>query len=122
MHGGKKRRLYLHRYLLDLDFGDKREGDHIDPKDTLNNMDHNLPIADRKGQCRNQTKRKHNTTGFKGVCKNKRGRRWRAIIGVDRTRLFLGNYLTPEEAARAYDVAALIHFGEFANLNFPKDS
>lgn len=33
--------------------------------------------------------------------------------------MFLGVFSVKEEAAKAYDNAALLYHGEFANLNFP---
>jgi hypothetical protein len=47
---------------------------------------------------------------------------WIATIRVDGKSVRLGRYDTPEDAARAYDRAALKHFGQFANINFPDSS
>ena len=57
---------------------------------------------------------------YKGVYR-KRGRNewYESAITVHRKRIFLGNHRKPENAARAYDHAAIEHFGEFARLNFP---
>lgn len=51
--------------------------------------------------------------GFKGV--DRKNSKWRARIG----RKIIGTFGTAEDAARAYDAAALKDFGEFAFLNFP---
>jgi hypothetical protein len=63
-----------------------------------------------------------NTSGYRGVCWAKRRRKWHAQIGRGTTRKGLGYYDTKEEAAYAYDRAAVEHFGiEFATLNFPEN-
>ena len=58
-----------------------------------------------------------NTSGYKGVSFHKASGKWRADICVARKRIALGLFSTPEEAANAYDVAAIEHFGEFALIN-----
>lgn len=63
----------------------------------------------------NQWNRKSNKR-FKGVYKNKK--KYQASIRVNNKFLGLGTYSTQEEAARAYDKAALEHFGEFARINY----
>jgi murein L,D-transpeptidase YafK len=40
------------------------------------------------------------------------------MIRVNDRLIHIGMYPTPEDAARAYDGAALVYFGEFARLNF----
>ncbi len=56
---------------------------------------------------------------FKGVSKSRS--RWQARIKVDGQAIYLGVFIDEEKAARAYDVAAREHFGEFASVNFKKE-
>lgn len=46
---------------------------------------------------------------------------WLARVRVDRQLIYIGRFVTEEEAARAYDSAARKHFGEFARLNFSEE-
>jgi hypothetical protein len=93
----------------------------IDHRDMngLNNTRANLRFATKHENMRHTGLTTRNTSGYKGVSWSKKGNRWFATIQINSKTKFLGNYLTPEEAARAYDVAAKEAFGEFAWLNFP---
>jgi len=63
----------------------------------------------------NSPMRKNNRTGFKGVTAHEQ--KYKAAVMVNRKRIHLGVFDTPEQAAMAYDAAALKHFGEFALIN-----
>jgi hypothetical protein len=89
-----------------------REVDHID-LDRTNNKWRNLRLASTAQNCQNQTKRRHNTSGFKGVCWHKTGKGWTAQICHRRKSHYLGLFNTPEEAAAAYLAKAKELHGEF---------
>jgi hypothetical protein len=114
--------LFLHNFLLNLPNGSGI--DHID-RNKLNNSKSNLRLATNSQQGANRNIFKNNTSGYKGVTikKTSTGRlRYAARIKVNYENINLGNYDTAEEAAKAYDVAALQYFGEFACLNFSVES
>lgn len=108
----------LHRLILNA----PRESlvDHKNG-DTLDNRRCNLRLCTTSQNGANRGKSKNNTSGFKGVYFVKRDnkRPWSVYIMAKRKYMYVGRYDTAEEAARAYDVAAVKHFGEFAGLNFP---
>lgn len=100
----------MHRVILGLKPSDA-DVDHKDGNG-LNNRRDNLRVATNSQNMANR--RCFNSNGFKGIQKINNG--YAAYIGAKRK--YLGFFKTPQEAARAYDRAAVELYGEFANLNF----
>lgn len=98
----------------------KQHIDHID-HDKLNNRYSNLRQCSHNDNQHNQPKRRNNKSGFKGVCWMKSNRKWHAQICTNSKVKSLGFFTEKEDAARAYDIAALELHGEFAYTNFPKE-
>lgn len=94
--------------------------DHING-DKLDNRRVNLRFCSHSQNAVNKIVSKDNTSGYKGVSyrgNEKRIKRWRAYIKQNRKQIFIGNYLTAEEAAKAYDKKAKEIYGQFAKPNF----
>lgn len=111
---GKNNLVAMHVIIVNPPDG--LETDHLDGNG-LNNQDGNLRICTKAENVRNRNKPKMNKYPYKGI--QPIGKKWRAIIGHSGRTMHLGMFLTPEEAAKAYDLAASKLFGEYANLNFP---
>lgn len=108
-------KLRMHRVVMnapDGTFVDHKNGDKTDCRKS------NLRICSRAQNNRNVKRRNHaRVSRFKCVTWFSHISKWGAYIRVNRKRIHLGVYYSEEEAALAYNTAALEHFGEFALLN-----
>jgi len=107
----------LHRYILGI-----KESDNpirIDHKDMnkLNNRRKNLRCCTQSLNGANADAPKNNKSGYKGVYWHKNAKKWAASIRVRYRTNHLGVFENRKDAATAYNVAAIKHFGEFARLN-----
>lgn len=57
------------------------------------------------------------TSKYKGVCWDKRRKKWRVALAHNHKRSYLGYFDDEKEAARVYNKAVLERRGEFAVLN-----
>jgi len=108
--------LFLHRLIMQA-----KAGETVDHRDGngLNNKRDNLRLCTQSQNRANGRQWKIPKSGFRGVYQNRE--KWVAMISQDGNKLkHLGTFQSKEEAAIAYDNAALERWGEFARLNFPK--
>lgn len=113
----------MHRLILGLENGDKRQTDHIDGNG-LNNQKENLRICSNGQNIRWKGKARKGkyTSKYKGVNWKPKIKKWIAQICYERNKIHIGCYSVEEDAARAYNKKALELFGEFAKLNFIEES
>jgi len=92
--------------------------DHIDGNG-LNNRRCNLRICTASQNSQNRAKPKHSVGQFKGAYKH--ANKWAAVIHIAGKQKYIGLFDSEIQAARAYDEAAVTHFGEYAKLNLSKE-
>tara|TARA_Y100000310_G_scaffold328572_1_gene396911 strand:+ start:193 stop:1194 length:1002 start_codon:yes stop_codon:yes gene_type:complete len=123
-HPSGYQRTYMRRKTLAITrlILDAPEGyivDHINGN-TLDNRRHNLRICTYQQNGQNSRSKIKTSHGYKGISRGKsKTNPWTVYIRINNKNVNLGSYATKEDAARSYDVAALINFGEFAYTNFP---
>lgn len=121
--GGKYARTKIGRatvFMSEVITGRKRL-DHRNG-DGLDNTRDNLRKADSSQNGINSQKRQlrsgaASSSRFKGVSWHRVNRTWTAYVTFQRKRAYLGSFTDEEDAARAYDEAAVQLHGEFARTN-----
>lgn len=108
-------KIKMHRLLLGIT-DPKIFVDHID-RDGLNNQRENLRIVSATQNTFNRRKRINSLSKYKGLSYDKVSEKWFTEISAGGKRIYLGRFATQEEAALAYNEAAIKIHGEFANLN-----
>jgi hypothetical protein len=116
---GRVSGILLHRFILDAP-----DGVLVDHKNR-NGLDcqrQNIRLATSSQNGRNAAKYRTFkgapvTSRFKGVHWCKYHKHWLARANIGGRVTHLGQFDSEEAAARAYNNAALLHFGEFARLN-----
>lgn len=106
--------VFMHRDILNPSPGmetDHRNGNGLD------NRRCNLRECTRSQNNANQRSHRGSTSKFRGVSWCDHSKRWVAQLNHNGTRVLFKRFSTEQEAALAYNDAALKYFGEFARLN-----
>ncbi|HUU89291.1 MAG TPA: AP2 domain-containing protein [Candidatus Glassbacteria bacterium] len=109
------KKIKMHRIIMNA-----QKGQYVDHRDhnTLNNRKSNLRICTTAENGMNRQKgRGAYTSKHKGVSWQKYRKEWAAYIKVTGKTIHLGRFDNENDAAQAYNVAALKYYGEFACLN-----
>ncbi len=113
MHNRKN--IWMHRFILNA--GPNYIVDHKDGNG-LNNTRSNIELTSHSINAIRRTRFPKNSTGFRGVSWNEHARKYSASIMCARKSHHLGYFVTKEEAAHAYDEAAITLFGKDAPRSF----
>lgn len=105
-----RRGAYMHRQILNPPAG--MHVDHVNG-DKLDNRRCNIRVCTQSENLRNQKLSVRNSSGVKGVCYHKGGKKWAASIRTNHKTTHLGLFSTIEEAAQARRDAEVQQHGDF---------
>lgn len=103
---GEKTVHRLHRLILGLEKGDRRQSDHLD-RNKLNNQRSNLVISTNAENSKNKSNINSQYTGV-SLCHN----RWQARISFKHRSLYLGSFENERDAALVFCVGVLMNWPE----------
>lgn len=110
---GSRKTVKLHTIVAGK-WADHKSGNKLD------NRLSNLRKATSQQNNANKKKPANCSSKYKGVRWDKSRNKWLAGIEINGKSKTLGRFEAEKDAAKAYDDAAIIYFGEFAKLNFER--
>lgn len=114
---GKKTVILMHRVIFGLVQNESFHSviDHINGN-KIDNRKSNIRVCNQSKNNMNKGMAPNNKSGYKGVSWSNHRNSWVSFIKVDGKNKNLGSFTTKEEAHKAYQSAAKILHGEFANF------
>lgn len=113
---GERSVVFLHHQISGIP-EDGLQTDHIN-RDRLDNRKSNLRVATRSQNCANRAKPNIETSSeYKGVYFDYQSGRWRSVIEIEGKKKSIGRFSKEQDAALAYNKAAINLFGTYAKLN-----
>ena len=110
---GRQKTAWMHTAIMGEQKG--LEIDHINGNPLDNRKENLRHVTHAQNQCNSIAR--GGSSKYKGVCWKKERGKWFVQIQKNGKRCHLGYYKTEQDAAIAYNEAALIHFGAYARLN-----
>lgn len=110
---GKQKTVLMHREIVKPE--EDQDVDH-ENHDTLDNQRGNVRPATGTQNNRNCRVSKKSSTGIKGVMFVSKRNKYQSSITVDNKKIWLGYFLTSEEASAAYTEASVKYHKEFSCL------
>ncbi len=111
-------KIYMHRLIAETPEG--MQTDHING-DRLDNRKCNLRAATISQNIMNQKPQIGCSSKFKGVFWNNRINKWQCQIKSNKKYKYIGVFDSEDNAAKAYNNAAMELHGEFARLNIVEE-
>ena len=104
--------IQMQRFIMNTPKG--METDHKN-RNTLDNRRENLRLCNKIQNQGNRTATA--ISGYKGVYWHQKMKKWEASFCKNYKKIYIGLFEKKEDAAKAYNKAALEYYGEFARLN-----
>jgi len=104
----------MHRLIINVK--ENEEVDHVN-RIKHDNRKNNLRICGHSGNNKNRSSAKGSSSKYLGVFWHSHNKKWTAELRKDYKKIFRKYFLTEEQAALAYNDAAIKYHGDFASLN-----